>query len=44
MHIERKYGADEAEEIFKAVCRFMQRLAAGLPALPAPKLKGGVFD
>ena len=32
MHIDRKYSPDEAEEIFKSVRRFMQRLAAFLPA------------
>jgi hypothetical protein len=32
MHIDRKYSPEEAEEIFTAVRRFMQRLAAGLPA------------
>jgi hypothetical protein len=31
MHVVRKYSADEAEEIFRAVRRFMQRLANGLP-------------
>jgi hypothetical protein len=33
MHVERKYSVDEAEEIFKAVHRFMERLARGLSAL-----------
>jgi len=32
MHIERKYSAEEAEDIFKAVRRFMERLAVELPA------------
>ena len=31
MHVGRKYSADEAEEIFRAVRSFMQRLANGLP-------------
>jgi hypothetical protein len=31
MHVVRKFSADEAEEIFKAVRSFMIRLAAGLP-------------
>jgi hypothetical protein len=32
MHIVRKYSPEEAEEIFRAVRNFMQRLASGLPA------------
>lgn len=31
MHVGRRYSPDEAEEIFRAVRAFMQRLATGLP-------------
>jgi hypothetical protein len=31
MHVARKYGVDEAQDIFTAVKRFMERLADGLP-------------
>ncbi|MDP1838955.1 MAG: hypothetical protein Q8N31_04690 [Reyranella sp.] len=33
MHIVKKYTPDEAEDIFRSVRTFMQRLAAGLPPL-----------
>jgi hypothetical protein len=32
MHVDRKYGPEEAEEIYKAVRRFMERLAVELPS------------
>ena len=32
MHVGRKYGGDEAKEIFNAVRSFMKRLAEGIPA------------
>lgn len=32
MHVGRKYGADEAKEIFNAVRNFLNRLAEGIPA------------
>ncbi len=39
MHIVKKYNPDEAEDIYRCVRSFMQRLAAGLPA---PKSKRSV--
>ena len=33
VHVERKYSAEEAEEVFKPVRRFMRRLASILPPI-----------
>lgn len=37
MHVGRKYSPDEAEDIFRAVRAFMQRLEAGIPTKRAKR-------
>lgn len=45
MHVVKKYTPDEAEDIYRAVRTFMQRLASGLPPLTRSEVKArlGVF-